>query len=211
MECCGQEFPILVYNKTFCLSAQPNQNSAPELVPDHVTPWTFPMCDSSTIRIENELRRAAKSMSMDVLLIPEHMFVPSKARQALCLASIHARCLSRSNSSAHQCPCGCSKFQPGLSSFLSRRQLSIVAFQNGRAVTLEQNTRYAGPKRSYASVSLSKWATETEKTHTKLIEAAEARVNVYKKVMENVRMICDFKLCVNLIKTWYCRKRKQQT
>lgn len=199
MECCGQEFPSLVYNKTlFCLSAQPNHNSAPELLPDHVTPWTFPMRDSKN---RNELRRAAKLMSMDALLIPEHMLVPSKARQALCLASIHARCLSRSNSSAHQCPCGCSKFQPGLSSFLSRRQLSSVAFQNGRAVTLEQNARYAGPKRRYASVSLSKWATETEETHTKLIEAAEARVNVYKKVMEDVRVICDFKLCVNLIKT----------
>nr|KIR87942.1 peptide chain release factor 1 [Cryptococcus tetragattii IND107] len=128
---------------------------------------------------------------MDALLIPEHMLVPSKARQALCLASIHARYLSRSNSSAHQCPCGCSKFQPGLSSFLSRRQLSSVAFQNGRAVTLEQNARYAGPKRRYASVSLSKWATETEETHTKLIEAAEARVNVYKKVMEDEAKATD--------------------
>lgn len=131
-------------------------------------------------------------MPMDVLLIPEHMLVPSKARQALCLATIHARCLSRSNSSVHQCPCGCSKFQPGLSSFLSRRQLSSFAFQNRRAAILEQNTRYAGPNRGYASVSLSKWATEAEETHTKLIEAAEARINVYKKVMENVRVICNF-------------------
>ncbi|OWZ70805.1 peptide chain release factor 1 [Cryptococcus neoformans] len=113
------------------------------------------------------------------------MFAPSKARQALRLATIPTRCLSRSNNSVHQCPCGCSKFQPGLSSSLFPRQLSSITFQNSRAVILEQNTRYTGPKRGYASGLSNQWATEAEEAHAKLIEAAEARVSVYKKVLED--------------------------
>ncbi|OXH38549.1 peptide chain release factor 1 [Cryptococcus neoformans] len=113
------------------------------------------------------------------------MFAPSKARQALRLAIIPTRCLSRSNNNVHQCPCGCSRFQPGLSSSLFPRQLSSITFQNSRAVILEQNTRCTGPKRGYASGLSNQWATEAEEAHAKLIEAAEARVNVYKKVLED--------------------------
>lgn len=169
------------------MSAQPNQDSAPG--------WATLSRDPADFLCDNE-HRAAEFMSIDKCIASlEHMFAPSKARQALRLATIPTRCLSRSNNSVHQCPCGCSKFQPGLSSSLFPRQLSSITFQNSRAVILEQNTRYTGPKRGYASGLSNQWATEAEEAHAKLIEAAEARVNVYKKVLEDVSVVCNVNLC----------------
>lgn len=59
----------------------------------------------------------------------------------------------------------------------------------------EQKTRYTGPKRSYSSNIPNQWATEAEEAHAKLIEAAEAKVNVYKKVTEDVSVLCNINLC----------------
>ncbi|WRT63766.1 uncharacterized protein IL334_000691 [Kwoniella shivajii] len=93
------------------------------------------------------------------------------------------------------CPCGCSKFQPSISA--SASLIQSRSFMTGRMririrqkvpavlLVLKQRRRYATAAEAEAEANQEvQWCSEVEERQGKLIESARARVEVFKKTIE---------------------------
>ncbi|KAK8845521.1 peptide chain release factor 1 [Kwoniella newhampshirensis] len=110
------------------------------------------------------------------------MLVPTRARHVARLSSRATTYLRRPQAPVLSCTCGCSKFQPGFSTFQSRPIISQSRTQLGQSGPFGPS-RVSRRNCSTRTGEKAEWCTETEEGQAKLLATAKARVEVYRKTI----------------------------